>query len=172
MVLLRTLGLFVITALSEIIGCFLPYLWLRKNGSPWPLVPAALSLAIFAWLLTSHPAAAGREYAAYGRLCRRCSSLALESGSGAFDRLGYNRGRTGYLRNEHYCVRRFRGVARRGTLQSFVDHLGKILRGFCHCADRLHFAGRLARIAAIGGDTGCTRRGSVCIVCIESQTPC
>lgn len=66
MVILRTLGLFVITALAEIIGCFLPYLWLRKNGSPWLLVPAAFSLAIFAWLLTLHPAAAGRVYAAYG----------------------------------------------------------------------------------------------------------
>jgi hypothetical protein len=29
-------------------------------------VPAALSLAIFAWLLTLHPTAAGRTYAAYG----------------------------------------------------------------------------------------------------------
>jgi len=66
MVILRTLGLFFITALAEIIGCFLPYLWLKKNGSPWLLIPAALSLAIFAWLLTLHPAAAGRVYAAYG----------------------------------------------------------------------------------------------------------
>ena len=29
-------------------------------------MPAALSLAIFAWLLTLHPTAAGRIYAAYG----------------------------------------------------------------------------------------------------------
>jgi small multidrug resistance family-3 protein len=29
-------------------------------------VPAALSLAAFAWLLTLHPQAAGRVYAAYG----------------------------------------------------------------------------------------------------------
>ena len=29
-------------------------------------MPAALSLAIFAWLLTLHPFAAGRTYAAYG----------------------------------------------------------------------------------------------------------
>lgn len=58
--------LFVITALAEIIGCFLPYLWLRKGGSVWLLVPAAISLAVFAWLLTLHPAASGRIYAAYG----------------------------------------------------------------------------------------------------------
>jgi small multidrug resistance family-3 protein len=58
--------LFVLTAIAEITGCFLPYLWLRKGGSPWLLLPAALSLAIFAWLLTLHPAAAGRVYAAYG----------------------------------------------------------------------------------------------------------
>jgi small multidrug resistance family-3 protein len=44
----------------------LPYLWLRKSASPWLLVPAALSLALFSWLLTLHPAASGRVYAAYG----------------------------------------------------------------------------------------------------------
>jgi small multidrug resistance family-3 protein len=58
--------LFFVTALAEIIGCFLPYCWLRKNGPIWLLIPAALSLAMFAWLLTLHPAASGRVYAAYG----------------------------------------------------------------------------------------------------------
>jgi len=58
--------LFIATALAEIIGCFLPYLWLRKEGSVWLLLPAALSLALFVWLLSLHPAASGRVYAAYG----------------------------------------------------------------------------------------------------------
>jgi small multidrug resistance family-3 protein len=66
MLLLQTAGLFILTALAEIVGCFLPYLWLRKDGSIWLLVPAALSLAAFVWLLTLHPAASGRVYAAYG----------------------------------------------------------------------------------------------------------
>ena len=66
MILLQTTGLFILTALAEIVGCFLPYLWLRKDGSIWLLVPAALSLAAFVWLLTLHPAASGRVYAAYG----------------------------------------------------------------------------------------------------------
>jgi small multidrug resistance family-3 protein len=64
--ILRTLGLFVLTALAEIIGCYLPYLWLRKGESAWLLFPAAMSLFAFSWLLTLHPAAAGRVYAAYG----------------------------------------------------------------------------------------------------------
>ena len=51
MILFKTLGLFVITAVAEIVGCYLPYLWLKKDGSPWLLIPAAVSLAIFAWLL-------------------------------------------------------------------------------------------------------------------------
>lgn len=63
---LRTLALYVFTALAEILGCYLSYLWLRENKSAWLLVPAALSLALFAYLLTLHPAAAGRVYAAYG----------------------------------------------------------------------------------------------------------
>jgi small multidrug resistance family-3 protein len=66
MLLIQTTALFVLTALAEIVGCFLPYLWLRKDGSIWLLVPAALSLAAFVWLLTLHPAASGRVYAAYG----------------------------------------------------------------------------------------------------------
>jgi small multidrug resistance family-3 protein len=66
MLLLKTLALFVLTAVAEIVGCFLPYLWLKKGHSAWLLVPAAFSLVLFAWLLTLHPAAAGRVYAAYG----------------------------------------------------------------------------------------------------------
>ena len=53
-------------AVAEIVGCYLPYLWLREGRSPLLLIPAALSLALFAWLLTLHPTAAGRVYAAYG----------------------------------------------------------------------------------------------------------
>ena len=63
---LSTVLLFVVTALAEIVGCYLPYIWLRHGRSPWLLIPAALSLAIFAWLLTLHPTASGRTYAAYG----------------------------------------------------------------------------------------------------------
>jgi len=66
MFLLQTLLLFIITAVCEIVGCYLPDQWLRKGGSVWLLVPAALSLAAFAWLLSLHPAASGRVYAAYG----------------------------------------------------------------------------------------------------------
>ena len=57
---LTTLGLFLATALAEIVGCYLPWLWLRQGRSAWLLLPAAASLALFAWLLTLHPAAAGR----------------------------------------------------------------------------------------------------------------
>jgi small multidrug resistance family-3 protein len=62
----KTVGLFVVTAVAEIMGCYLPYLWLRRGQSAWLLVPAAASLTAFAWLLTLHPLAAGRTYAAYG----------------------------------------------------------------------------------------------------------
>ncbi|NTS77148.1 YnfA family protein [Catenovulum sp. SM1970] len=63
---LKTLGLFIITAIAEIVGCYLPYLWLREGKTIWLLLPAALSLALFVWLLTLHPTASGRVYAAYG----------------------------------------------------------------------------------------------------------
>lgn len=64
--MIQTAGLFILTALAEIAGCYLPYLWLRKGAPAWVLLPAAASLAVFAWLLTLHPTASGRIYAAYG----------------------------------------------------------------------------------------------------------
>jgi small multidrug resistance family-3 protein len=63
---LKTFLLFLATAICEIAGCYLPYLWLKQGHTVWLLVPAAASLALFAWLLTLHPTAAGRTYAAYG----------------------------------------------------------------------------------------------------------
>ena len=66
MELLKTTGLFAITAVAEILGCYLPWLVLKQGRPPWLLLPAAVSLAFFAWLLTLHPFAAGRTYAAYG----------------------------------------------------------------------------------------------------------
>ncbi len=63
---MKTFALYVATALAEIIGCYLPYLWLKEGKSIWLLLLAAASLAIFAWLLTLHETAAGRVYAAYG----------------------------------------------------------------------------------------------------------
>ena len=62
----KVFALFVLTAIAEIVGCYLPYLWLKQGGSVWLLIPAAFSLALFAWLLTLHTNAAGRIYAAYG----------------------------------------------------------------------------------------------------------
>lgn len=62
----RTLLLFLATALAELIGCYLPLLWAKGEGGAWLLLPAALSLVIFVWLLTLHPSASGRVYASYG----------------------------------------------------------------------------------------------------------
>lgn len=64
--LLSTIGLYALTAVAEIVGCYLPWLWLNQRAPVWVLLPAALSLGLFVWLLTLHPAAAGRVYAAYG----------------------------------------------------------------------------------------------------------
>jgi small multidrug resistance family-3 protein len=64
----RTFGLFFATAVAELVGCYLPLLWLSGKGGMWLLLPAALSLVIFVWLLTLHPAASWRVYATYGAI--------------------------------------------------------------------------------------------------------
>jgi small multidrug resistance family-3 protein len=48
-----TLALYAVTAVAEILGCYLPYLWLREGKSVSLLIPAATSLAAFSWLLTA-----------------------------------------------------------------------------------------------------------------------
>ena len=63
---ITTFCLFFITAIAEILGCYFPYLILNQGKSHWLWLPTALSLAVFVWLLTLHPAASGRIYAAYG----------------------------------------------------------------------------------------------------------
>lgn len=64
--LLKLCALFAMTAVAEIVGCYLPWLVIRQDKPAWLLIPAAVSLGLFAWLLTLHPDAAGRTYAAYG----------------------------------------------------------------------------------------------------------
>lgn len=79
---LQTLCLYTLTACAEIMGCYLPYLWLKKDASIWLLLPAAASLALFAWLLTLHPHPAGRVYAAYGGVYVAMSVLWLRLADG------------------------------------------------------------------------------------------
>lgn len=58
--------LFAVTAVAEIVGCYWTWLVIKQEKSTWLLMPAAVSLGLFAWLLSLHPTAAGRTYAAYG----------------------------------------------------------------------------------------------------------
>lgn len=64
---MKTLVLYLGAALAEIAGCFAFWAWLRLGKSVLWLVPGALALAVFAFLLTRAEADfAGRAYAAYG----------------------------------------------------------------------------------------------------------
>jgi small multidrug resistance family-3 protein len=129
--ILRSVGLFAITALAEILGCWLPYLWLRQGRSAWLLLPAALSLAVFVWLLTLHPQAAGRVYAAYGGVYVSVALLWLWAVEGQPSTgHGLDRCRRGALRpGDHHCRAcpglRVNapcvGLALRGDLRAAVD---------------------------------------------------
>lgn len=74
MILIQTGMLFVLTALSEIVGCFLPYLWLRKGGAVWLLFPAALSLAASGSSLSIPPPVDGFMLPMAAYMWRRPSS--------------------------------------------------------------------------------------------------
>ena len=63
---LIAIGLFAVTAVAEIFGCYAVLLWWSHKRAAWWGLAAVLSLSLFAWLLTLHPTAAGRTYAAYG----------------------------------------------------------------------------------------------------------
>lgn len=74
---LQTIGLFVLTAIAEIVGCYLPYLILNQQKSAWLWLPTVVSLGIFVYLLSLHPAASGRIYAAYGGIYVICALIWL-----------------------------------------------------------------------------------------------
>jgi small multidrug resistance family-3 protein len=58
---------FFLAALFEIAGCYAFWMWLRLGKSVLWVIPALLSLTVFALLLTRIEATyAGRAYAAYG----------------------------------------------------------------------------------------------------------
>ncbi|BAE74744.1 hypothetical protein SGGMMB4_03318 [Sodalis glossinidius str. 'morsitans'] len=61
----KTVLLYIATAVAAILGCYLPYCYVKRDGSLL-LIPAALSLIAFVGLLVLYPAASGRVYAAYG----------------------------------------------------------------------------------------------------------
>jgi small multidrug resistance family-3 protein len=63
----QTAVVYLVAAFAEIAGCFAFWAWLRKGASIWWLIPGALALALFAYMLTRVDSnAAGRAYAAYG----------------------------------------------------------------------------------------------------------
>jgi len=67
---------FIIAAFFEISGCYLFWLYFRSGKSILLLIPAILSLMIFAFILTKIDAAsAGRAYAIYGGIYIICSLL-------------------------------------------------------------------------------------------------
>lgn len=63
----RNTLVFAAAALAEIGGCFSIWAWWRLGASALWLVPGALSLGLFGWLLALVDVdAAGRTYATYG----------------------------------------------------------------------------------------------------------
>lgn len=69
---------YVAAAVAEIAGCFAFWGWLRLGKSIWWIAPGAVSLMLFAVLLTRIDSGfAGRAYAAYGGVYISASLLWL-----------------------------------------------------------------------------------------------
>ena len=75
---MNTVVIYATAAIAEIGGCFAFWAWLRLGRSPWWGIVGAISLVIFALLLTRSEALfAGRAYAAYGGVYIAASLLWL-----------------------------------------------------------------------------------------------
>jgi len=73
-----TLAYYCAAAVAEIAGCFAFWSVMRSGASAWWLLPGALSLVLFAELLTRVDVAhAGRAYAVYGGIYIAASLLWL-----------------------------------------------------------------------------------------------
>ena len=66
MTAISALALFALTAIAEILGCWLILQAVSGTKPWWYWLPGACGLLLFAWLLSFHPVASGRVYAAYG----------------------------------------------------------------------------------------------------------
>lgn len=67
--MLKPLAIYLLAAIAEIAGCYSLWSVLKLGRSPLWLIPGAISLCLFAWLLTLiDTPAAGRAYAAYGAI--------------------------------------------------------------------------------------------------------
>jgi small multidrug resistance family-3 protein len=67
MVWVTAVMMFLAAAIAEIIGCFAVWAVVRQGAHGFWLLPGAVALALFAWLLTFAPVeAAGRAFAGYG----------------------------------------------------------------------------------------------------------
>ncbi len=66
---MKPILVYVLAALCEIGGCYSLWAVLKLGKSPAWLIPGAICLGLFAWLLTLiDTPAAGRAYAAYGAI--------------------------------------------------------------------------------------------------------
>ena len=64
---MKPAALYIAAAFAEIAGCFAFWAWLRLNASALWVLPGAVCLCLFAYLLTVVDSPfAGRAYAAYG----------------------------------------------------------------------------------------------------------
>ena len=82
-------GLFIITAIAEILGCYFPYLILKEGKSVWLWLPTALSLAVFVWLLTLHPQLLDGFMQPMAVFIFYCAYVASFCRSGRFNQMGY-----------------------------------------------------------------------------------
>ena len=65
----KPLAIYIFAAIAEIAGCYSVWCVVKLARSPVWLIPGAISLCLFAWLLTLiDTPAAGRAYAAYGAI--------------------------------------------------------------------------------------------------------
>ena len=60
--MLKTTLLFFATALCEIIGCYLPWLWLKRGATPLLLIPTGLALALLAGKYSANAYAFSTDY--------------------------------------------------------------------------------------------------------------
>lgn len=110
----KSVGLFVLTALAEIVGCYMAWLVVKLGRPLWLLIPAAAMLALFAWLLTLSPACSrARVRRLRWRLCGGGGWLDLAGGRNAARSLGSDWQRGG---NRGHGLDLFR-TARIGPIQ-------------------------------------------------------
>lgn len=123
MIILHTIALYVLTALAEIVGCYLPWMVLKQGKTPWLLLPLRSIAGLVRLAADVSPERRWPDLCRLWRgLCRHRPTLAASSGWRYINEMGRAR-RSHYIGGHgHHCFSAAHQMTHRWRRTKSLDH--------------------------------------------------